>query len=231
MKPLIVALDLPTAEAALALSGRLDPARCRLKVGKELFTRAGPGLLETLQHRGFELFLDLKYHDIPNTVAAACRVAADLGVWMVDVHALGGQRMLEAARAALDSAARPPLLVAVTVLTSHDDAELQTLGFADDAQSLTLRLARLAWTSGVDGFVCSAREAPLLRNALGDRPCLVTPGIRPATAAADDQRRTLTPAAARRAGADYLVVGRPVTRAADPAAAVETLLAELDTVR
>ena len=220
---LIVALDFPHGEEALALARRLDPALCRLKVGKELFTRTGPGLIQGLQDMGYSVFLDLKYHDIPNTVAAACRAAADLGVWMVNVHALGGRRMLEAAVEALDQATHRPWLIAVTLLTSLDESDVAEIGLDAGIETTTRRLALLSRRAGLDGVVCSAREAPVLREACGAGFRLVTPGIRPAGARQDDQRRVMTPVDALSAGADYLVVGRPVTRAGDPAAALRNM--------
>ncbi len=226
--PLIVALDVPAAGPALDLAQRLDPELCRLKVGKELFTRAGPGLLEALQRLGFEIFLDLKFHDIPNTVAAACRVAAELGVWMLDVHASGGRAMLMAAREALAHFNQPPLLVAVTVLTSLAQSDLAELGWADTADQLVLRLARLGQACGIDGVVCSAREAALLRTTLGGTLTLVTPGIRPAGCADDDQHRVMTPTGALAAGASYLVIGRPITRASDPLAALQEIMTSIN---
>jgi len=226
-KPLIIALDFPDAQAALSLAARLQGQSCRLKIGKELFTRAGPALVTQLQQQGFEIFLDLKYHDIPNTVAAACRAAADLGVWMVNVHAWGGQRMMAAAREALATVARPPLLIAVTVLTSLQQADLQALGLRETPAELVLRLAQLSQQCGLDGVVCSPQEITLLRDALGETLQLVTPGIRPAGSAADDQRRTMTPQAALQAGADYLVIGRPITAAPDPLAALLAIEATL----
>jgi len=224
---LIVALDCATAAAARDLAARLDPARCRLKVGKELFTAAGPELVRALAGRGFEVFLDLKFHDIPNTVAGAVRAAAELGVWMVNVHAAGGRRMMEAACEALAAVPRRPLLIAVTVLTSMEARDLEETGVNGGIEQQVLRLAALALDSGLDGVVCSAREAPLLRGRFGERPVLVTPGIRPAQAPADDQRRTLTPAEAIAAGSDYLVVGRPVTAAADAGAALGAILSDM----
>ncbi len=225
--PVIVALDFSEAADALALAGRLDPALCRVKVGKELFTRAGPAVVEALVARGFQVFLDLKYHDIPNTVAGACRAAAELGVWMVNVHALGGQRMMAAAREAVERAPRGrPLLVAVTVLTSMTDGELTEVGLTGSASENVLRLADLARDSGLDGVVCSPREASLIRDRVGAGFLRVTPGVRPAGAARDDQRRTLTPAQALEQGADFLVVGRPVTAAENPLAALLALVEE-----
>lgn len=224
---LIVALDYPQAAPALALAARLDPALCRLKVGKELFTAAGPALIETLQQRGHEVFLDLKFHDIPNTVAGAVRAAAGLGVWMVNVHASGGRRMLEAARAAVAASARPPLLIAVTVLTSLERADLAETGLDVEPATQVDRLAVLSRDCGLDGVVCSAQEAARLRALCGTDFRLVTPGIRPASSEAGDQRRTMTPAGALAAGADYLVIGRPVTGAPDPAAALADIAAGL----
>jgi len=224
----IVALDFPSADAALALAGQLSPDQCRVKVGKELFTRAGPQLVRELSARGFEVFLDLKYHDIPNTVAQACVAAAELGVWMLNVHALGGRRMMQAARAAIDDSATRPLLIAVTVLTSHASADLEELGLPSDPAALASDLAALAHDVGMDGVVCSAQEAPKLRRRLGHAFVLVTPGIRTAGDAADDQRRITTPGMAVEQGASYLVVGRPITKAADPLSALRAINAEVD---
>ena len=223
----IVALDFPDAGAALALAGRLDPGACRLKVGKELFTRAGPGLVEKLQRSGFSVFLDLKFHDIPSTVASACTAAAELGVWMVNVHALGGRAMMEAARAALSARREPPRLVAVTLLTSIGASDMQEIGLPGDPQDAVVRLARLAHGAGLDGVVCSAREARELRRQCGPQFLLVTPGIRPAGAATDDQQRVATPRQALADGVDYLVIGRPITHAPDPAAALHEINAEI----
>ncbi|HET9699580.1 MAG TPA: orotidine-5'-phosphate decarboxylase [Burkholderiales bacterium] len=225
---LIVALDFPDASGALQLAARLEPAICRLKVGKELFTSEGPALVDELSRRGFQVFLDLKFHDIPNTVAQACMAAARLGVWMVNVHALGGRRMMAAAREALERGAVRPKLVAVTVLTSMEPADLAEVGVAGDPEAEVLRLAGLARDSGLDGVVCSAREAAMLHREIGRDFCLVTPGIRPAGAGLDDQSRVTTPVDAIRAGSDYLVVGRPITRAADPGAAARALAQEID---
>lgn len=222
----IVALDYPDRTSALALADRMDPRLCRLKVGKELFTAAGPALVETLVRRGYDVFLDLKYHDIPNTVAGACRAAASLGVWMVNVHALGGRAMLEAARAALAGHPRVKL-VAVTLLTSMGQEEMSEVGLAGRPQDAVLRLAHLARQAGLDGVVCSGLEASLLREACGPGFCLVTPGIRPAEAG-DDQKRVLTPAAACAQGAHYLVIGRPITRAPDPTAALIAINNEIE---
>ncbi|WP_022955975.1 orotidine-5'-phosphate decarboxylase [Perlucidibaca piscinae] len=218
--PVIVALDFTTSHDALALVDRLPAGSCRLKVGKELFTHTGPQLVRDLQTRGFDVFLDLKFHDIPNTVAGAVAAAADLGVWMVNVHASGGRRMLEAARETLARHQHRTLLTAVTVLTSMTSEELAETGCVDDARSQVLRLARLASDSGLDGVVCSAQEAVMLREQLPASFQLVTPGIRPAGSAGDDQRRIMTPVEAVAAGVNYLVIGRPITQAADPVQAL-----------
>jgi orotidine-5'-phosphate decarboxylase len=223
----IVALDFPNASEALALAARVTPEQCRLKVGFELFTSAGPALVETLVQKGFDVFLDLKYHDIPNTVASACAAAARLGVWMLNVHSLGGRDMLHAARAALDTGARRPLLIGVTLLTSHSAQDLAAIGLPPDPAVLVVRLAGLVKEAGLDGVVCSAAEAAALRSVYGPNFCLVTPGIRPAGTAAGDQRRVMTPVAALRAGVHYLVIGRPITQAADPRAVLAAINQEL----
>ena len=223
----IVALDFPDAGRALALVARLEPGTCRLKVGKELFTAAGPGLIERLRKAGFEIFLDLKYHDIPSTVASACAAAAELGVWMINVHALGGRAMMEAARAALSRLRTPPKLVAVTLLTSVGTAELQEIGLPGNPQEIVVRLAQLAQACGLDGVVCSAQEARELRQRCGPGFLLVTPGIRPAGSLTDDQRRVATPREALADGADYLVIGRPITQAPDPLAALRGISTEI----
>jgi orotidine-5'-phosphate decarboxylase len=225
--PIIVALDVPNLEMALSLADELDPKQCRLKVGKELFTRSGPEVLTQLQQRGFELFLDLKFHDIPNTVARACAVAADLGVWMVNVHVSGGMRMLEAARRAVDLEGSGTLLIGVTVLTSMEREDLVAIGLDVDPLEQVMRLSRLAHAAGLDGVVCSSREAVPIRQALGSPFALVCPGIRPATASKDDQRRTMTPLEAMQAGVDWLVIGRPITEAAQPAKQLAAVLAEM----
>jgi orotidine-5'-phosphate decarboxylase len=226
--PLIVALDYPLASAALDIAQRLSPDLCRLKVGNELFTNSGPALVEKLQHMGFEVFLDLKFHDIPNTVAGAVRAAAELGVWMVNVHACGGRRMMAAAADAIAAYPQRPLLIGVTVLTSMSDEDLLELGYNESSQERVLRLADLAEDSGLDGVVCSALEAPALRQARGLEFCLVTPGIRLAGDDAADQRRVVTPADALAMGSDYLVIGRSITTAADPLAALQRVSRELD---
>ena len=229
----IVALDLPDAAGALALAHRLTPELCRLKVGKELFTAAGPAVVEKLVRSGFAVFLDLKFHDSPHTVAQACRSAAALGVWMLDVHALGGRAMLAAAREALGSAPDRPRIIAVTVLTSLVANDLREIGIDDAPARAASRLAQLAQTSGLDGVVCSALEAPSLRSQCGPDFLLVTPGIRPASEIGDqrqqvdDQKRISNPRAALDAGASYLVIGRPITRAPDPLAALRRIHEEI----
>ena len=229
----IVALDFPDAADALALARRLTPELCRLKVGKELFTAAGPAVVEKLVRSGFAVFLDLKFHDIPHTVAQACRSAAALGVWMLDVHALGGRTMLAAAREALGSTPDRPRIIAVTVLTSLVANDLREIGIDDAPARAASRLAQLAQTSGLDGVVCSALEAPSLRSQCGPDFLLVTPGIRPASEIGDqrqqvdDQKRLSNPRTALDAGASYLVIGRPITRAPDPLAALRRIHEEI----
>ena len=226
-KRLIVALDSPDAADALAMASRLDARHCRVKVGKELFVAAGPAVVEQLQARGFEVFLDLKFHDIPNTVAGAVKSAARLGVWMLNVHASGGEAMMRAAREVLAGLSRPPLLIGVTVLTSLSEADLPRIGFSGSVAQNVERLARLAKASLLDGVVCSAQEAVLVRGALGASFTTVTPGIRLAADAKDDQARVVTPADAVRMGAHYLVIGRPITQAKDPMAVLESIRASL----
>ena len=222
--PIIVALDFQYSEQAIEVADQLDPEKCRLKVGKELFTREGPQILRSLHDRGFEVFLDLKFHDIPNTVAKACSVAADLGVWMVNVHATGGRRMMEAARKAVEQAGSGTLLIAVTVLTSMEQSDLAEVGLDIDPLEQVKRLARLTQDCGLHGVVCSAQEAPVLKPALGKEFKLVTPGIRPAGSAAGDQRRIMTPPEALSAGVDYMVIGRPVAQSSSPRKALQDIL-------
>lgn len=224
---IIVALDVADRVRAHELVAELAPLGCRFKVGLELFTAAGPGFVEELAAGGQDVFLDLKFHDIPNTVARACTRAARLGVWMLNVHALGGPAMLAAARAAIADMENRPLLVAVTLLTSHGPDDLAAVGLAGPAPAAVTRLARLAREAGLDGVVCSGREAGTLRAELGPGAVLVTPGIRARGAPADDQTRTLDAPAALAAGASYLVVGRPVTAAPDPARALAELKASV----
>ncbi|MDO8892697.1 MAG: orotidine-5'-phosphate decarboxylase [Sulfurimicrobium sp.] len=226
---IIVALDYANAAAASQLVERLDPTLCKLKVGKELFTAAGPAWVEHLVKQGYGVFLDLKFHDIPHTVAQACKAAASLGVWMVNVHALGGRAMMNAAREALETMPQRPKLIAVTVLTSMGSSDLADLGISEEPRQLVRRLAGLAQDCRLDGVVCSAQEAAMLRQELGSDFCLVTPGIRPASASAskDDQKRIMTPADALHAGAHYLVIGRPITQAADPLQALRAIGQEI----
>lgn len=227
--PIVVAMDYDNIDDCLKIAQKLSPAQCRLKVGKELFTSAGPVVVEKLMQMGFEIFLDLKFHDIPNTTAKAVKAAANLGVWMVNVHASGGERMMVAARNALDSVSsgKKPLLIAVTVLTSMEDRDLQQIGISSSAEEQVLRLARLTHSTGLDGVVCSARESAILRSATDEHFCLVTPGIRLPESPPDDQRRTLTPVAAMAEGSSFLVIGRPVTQSADPAATCVGILKSL----
>lgn len=223
----IVALDYPAAAPALEFASRVDPSLCRLKVGKELFVSAGPQLVEKLAGQGFDVFLDMKFHDIPNTVAQACKAAAQLGVWMVNVHASGGRKMMSAAREALESLPQRPLLIGVTVLTSMGAEDLAEIGLAVEPAVQVERLARLAKDSGLDGVVCSAQESSLLKAACGKEFKLITPGIRPAQASLDDQNRVMTPQAAIAAGSDYLVIGRPITQSADPIATLQAINASI----
>lgn len=224
---IIVALDFANAKQALTFVECLDPALCRVKVGKELFTAEGPRLVEQLVGKDYGVFLDLKFHDIPNTVAKACEAAAKLGVWMLNVHASGGRAMMEAARNAVDKSTHSPLLIAVTVLTSMDKVALNEIGVSGELQDQVLRLALLTEQSGLDGVVCSAQEAPMLRSKVAQDFCLVTPGIRPANASKDDQSRIVTPADALRQGSTYLVIGRPITQASDPIQALQAIHAEV----
>ncbi|NIR27649.1 MAG: orotidine-5'-phosphate decarboxylase [Gammaproteobacteria bacterium] len=224
---IIVALDFEQEADALALVDRLEPSRCRLKVGKEMFTRNGPKLIEKLVAKNYDVFLDLKFHDIPNTVAGACRSAAELGVWMINVHALGGKRMMAAAREALEQGSNKPLLIGVTILTSMGEADLVQIGLSGTPADNVSRLALLAEEAGLDGVVCSPKEVALLRETVKADFKLVTPGIRPAWAEKGDQTRITTPADALRLGSDYLVIGRPITRADDPLEALAKIEDEL----
>ncbi len=228
-KDLIVALDFPEAREALALVDRLEGATSWFKIGLELYVAEGNSLVSELQRRGYSIFLDLKFHDIPNTVASAVRSVARLNVNMLTLHAAGGPEMLSAAVEAVDQADSRLSLLAVTVLTSMDKAQLEATGISGDTEGQVEKLARMAWSCGVQGFVCSAVEVGGLRSRLGAKPLLVIPGIRPAGAEAGDQRRVATPAAAIASGASYLVVGRPITQAADPGAAARAILAEMQT--
>ncbi|MEH6576486.1 MAG: orotidine-5'-phosphate decarboxylase [Amphritea sp.] len=227
-KQIIVALDYPDQSAALAMADRLNPEQCRVKVGKELFTRAGPAVVESLQAKGFEVFLDLKFHDIPNTTAKAVRAAAELGVWMVNVHASGGRRMMEAARNELDQVnGANTLLIAVTILTSMEREDLADLGLDIEPLEQVKRLALLTERSGLDGVVCSAQEVEPLRNIISPSFQLVTPGIRPADAVVGDQKRVMTPGRAIAAGSTHLVIGRPITQAENPIEALRRIEMEI----
>lgn len=217
---IIVALDYPDEKSTLQLVDRINPELCRLKIGKELFTRCGPELVRRFVNHGYDVFLDLKYHDIPSTVANACKAAADLGVWMINVHALGGPAMLFAARGAL-SDDTSPLLIAVTILTSSSKGDLEAVGISQSPQQMVTRLAKMAQECGLDGVVCSAHEAGALKSSHGTDFTLVTPGIRLSSDSNDDQKRIMTPVDAVRQGSDYLVIGRSITQAEDP---VQTLL-------
>ncbi|MCE0492878.1 orotidine-5'-phosphate decarboxylase [Vibrio salinus] len=220
----IVALDYDNQEEALAFVDRIEPSSCRLKVGKEMFTLFGPEFVRSLHHRGFEVFLDLKFHDIPNTCAKAVKAAAELGVWMVNVHASGGSRMMQAAREILEPYGdSKPVLIGVTVLTSMEKTDLSGIGIDDEPQNQVKKLASLTKDSGLDGVVCSAQEATILKEMLGKEFKLITPGIRPAGSDAGDQRRIMTPIEAVKAGADYLVIGRPITQASDPEAVLKRI--------
>lgn len=228
--PIVVALDVATHEQAIALAKQLDPKLCRVKVGKELFTAQGPKTVESLHALGFDVFLDLKFHDIPNTCAKAVVAAAKLGVWMVNVHASGGRRMMEAAANALAQVKQPPLLIGVTVLTSMEQQDLAEIGIATSPREHVERLARLAQISGLDGVVCSAQEVELIRSVCGNNEksfLTVTPGIRPTNSNQDDQRRVMTPVQAQQAGVDYMVIGRPITQADNPAQMCQDIVGEL----
>ena len=225
---IIVALDYEKESDALALVDQIDPNLCRLKVGKEMFTTLGMNFVKQLHQRNFDVFLDLKYHDIPNTVARAVRSAADLGVWMVDLHASGGLRMMEEAKRILEPYGKDaPLLIAVTVLTSMEDLDLLQIGIDASPMEQVLRLAHLTQRAGLDGVVCSPQEVEILRNACGEDFKLVTPGIRPIGADFGDQRRVMTPTAAIRAGSDYLVIGRPITKADNPVEILRSINASI----
>jgi orotidine-5'-phosphate decarboxylase len=220
----IVALDYDNQAQAFAFVDKIDPASCRLKVGKEMFTLFGPEFVRQLHQRGFSVFLDLKFHDIPNTCSKAVKAAAELGVWMVNVHASGGERMMTAAREILEPYGNQrPLLIGVTVLTSMEQSDLSAIGLDIAPTDQVMRLARLSKNSGLDGVVCSANEASLLKSTLGLDFKLVTPGIRPIGSDAGDQRRIMTPEKAVAAGADYLVIGRPITQSTNPVSILESI--------
>lgn len=221
---IIIALDFKDEASTMALVEQLNPALCRLKVGKELFVRCGPSLVTKLINKGFDVFLDLKFHDIPNTVAAACQAAAELGVWMVNVHASGGRKMMQAARESIEKCHHKPLLIGVTVLTSLSRQDIAEIGLDLEPQDQVLRLAKLARDSGLDGVVCSPQEVTALKQDIGKDFCLVTPGVRPAGSEAGDQQRIMTPAKALQAGSDYLVIGRPITAHPEPIKALEAIV-------
>ena len=222
----IVALDYADAANTLNLVNQLDPALCKLKVGKELFTAAGPQLVEKLIAKNFQVFLDLKFHDIPNTVKNACEAASNLGVWMLNVHASGGSAMMQAALEGVNKSKHQPYLIAVTVLTSMNQASLNEIGIETSVENHVLKLAKLTENAGLHGVVCSALETQLLKKHLADDFLLITPGIRPASANLDDQSRVLTPSQALQMGASYLVIGRPITQADNPLKALEAILVE-----
>ncbi|WP_279084043.1 orotidine-5'-phosphate decarboxylase [Gilliamella apis] len=227
--PIIVAVDFSDTKSAWNFIDKVEPKDCRLKIGKELFTHAGPDFIKQIKQKGFDIFLDLKFHDIPNTVAKAVAAAAELGVWMTNVHASGGVRMMEAAKDALYPFGKDaPLLIAVTVLTSMESSDLKEIGIEISPLEQATRLALLAKNCGLDGVVCSAKEVQSFRTRLGSDFKLVTPGIRPVGSTPDDQRRIMTPQRAQAAGADYLVIGRPITQAEDPSKALQTILSTLD---
>lgn len=228
-KQIIVALDFPHLKSALDFAEQLDPLACRVKIGKELFTASGPACIESFQKRGFEVFLDLKFHDIPNTVAKACEVAADLGCWMVNLHVSGGRQMLESAANILAKRSKRPLLVGVTVLTSMRKIDLRETGIAFGPEKQVLLLTALAREAGMDGIVCSPLEARSVRKEMGCNFVLVTPGVRPSSSTADDQNRIATPAEAVNMGSDFLVIGRPITRAENPPAVLQQIYDSLVT--
>lgn len=223
---IIVALDFPDDKSTMQLVDQLEPDLCRLKVGKELFTRCGPDIVRKLVSKGYDVFLDLKFHDIPNTVARACQAAAELGVWMLNVHSMGGYAMMEAARNVLkgDNA---PMLIAVTLLTSNDEKDLAALGIQQSSAEFVSQQAGMAHSIGLDGVVCSAEEALLLKRKFGKDFKLVTPGIRLQNKTNDDQKRVVTPKQAINNGADYLVIGRPITASKDPCRVLRTILSEI----
>ncbi|MXP66182.1 orotidine-5'-phosphate decarboxylase [Pantoea sp. Nvir] len=226
--PILVALDYHTLKSALHFVDQIDPRSCRLKIGKQMFTLFGPSIVKILQRRGFEIFLDLKFHDIPNTTAYAVAAAADLGVWMVNVHASGGARMMDAARDVLVPYRKDaPLLIAVTVLTSMTTEDLRGIGITSSLTEYAVYLATLTYERGLDGVVCSAHEATYFKSVIGSDFTLVTPGIRPVGSNAEDQRRIMTPSQAQSMGVDYMVIGRPITESEDPASTLTSILNNL----
>ncbi|MFT4766309.1 MAG: orotidine-5'-phosphate decarboxylase [Oleispira sp.] len=229
ISPIVVALDYPTPKQALEMAKQLDPTRCRVKVGKELFTASGPAILEQLHKLNFDVFLDLKFHDIPNTCAGAVAAAAELGVWMVNVHASGGERMMNAAAEAIANKNNKPILIAVTVLTSMEQSDLAGIGLDISPQQQVERLAKLSKQSGMDGVVSSAQEIELIKDICGKDFLTITPGIRPAGSASGDQRRIMTPEEAVNVGGDYLVIGRPITQSTNPKEACLDIINSLQT--
>lgn len=228
MSPVIVAMDVPNYQEALSLMDALDAAKCRLKVGKELFTAQGSKIVEEMHRRGFEVFLDLKFHDIPNTTAQAVKMAADLGVWMVNVHALGGLEMMHAARTILSGYTKPPYLIAVTLLTSMNEETITEIGLQGSKDEVVDRLTGLTNKAQLDGVVCSANEAAMIKQKYGKNFLTVCPGIRLESAVEnDDQKRVMTPEKAIEAGADYLVIGRPITQAKDPMSVLDIIINRL----
>jgi orotidine-5'-phosphate decarboxylase len=224
---IIIALDMDDQKKVLAFVKELNPAQCRLKIGKELFTSYGPKLVKKLQKQGFSIFLDLKFHDIPNTVYKAVRAACQLNVWMLTIHTAGGSEMMRAARRAVDESAHKPILVAVTVLTSLSGDDLNEQGIQRSTDEQVLRLASLAQQNGMDGVVCSAAEAASIRKLLSENFVLVTPGIRPTGDEAQDQKRVVTPKDAISAGSNFLVIGRPITQARKPVEKLHQILDEI----
>lgn len=224
---IIVALDYADFSSAKKLVDLLSPDLCKLKIGKELFTSVGPQAVEYVVNKGFDVFLDLKFHDIPSTVAKACQAASRLGVWMMNIHALGGQEMMQAAREALDSSSSRPYLIAVTILTSHNEESLNAIGLTGSVITHVEAMARLAVASGLDGVVCSTQESAGLRRVMAEDFLLVTPGIRPVQSDLNDQKRVMTPIEAIKHGSDYLVIGRPITEAESPVEILTKINAEL----
>ncbi len=219
----VIALDFNNTQESLKFASKVSPNLCRLKIGKELFSIGGPELVKELISQKFDVFLDLKYHDIPNTVAKACQSAANMGVWMLNIHALGGLKMMRAAKEAVESCQHQPILVAVTILTSMEPEDLELIGLSNSPKENVLRLAKLAKQAGLDGVVCSAQESAMLRSEIGKDFCLITPGIRPEGADINDQKRIMTPVEAINYGSNYLVIGRPITQAKDPISVLKSI--------
>ena len=222
---IIIPLDMEYT-SAVSIADKLDPNICRLKVGNQLFTSSGPKIVKTLHDKGFEIFLDLKFHDIPNTVYESVKSAANLGVWMINVHASGGSKMLDASKKALEGFDKPPLLIGVTILTSISEEILTEIGF-NNLDKQVMRLTKLAQRSGLDGVVCAASDASKVKQTCGESFLTVTPGIRPKDADLNDQSRTSTPKEAIANGSDFLVIGRPITGSEDPTNALENIYKEV----